>query len=97
VHLRGQGFAPHRHDTYAIGMTTAGVQVFRYRGRRHVCLPGQVHVLYPDEVHDGGPGTDAGFAYRILYIEPELVREALGAGPLPFVAEPVHEAVAGHG
>jgi AraC-like DNA-binding protein len=92
VRLRGRGFSPHRHDTYAIGVTTAGVQVFRYRGRRHVCLPGQVHVLHPDELHDGGPATDAGFAYRIVYVEPELVREALGGGPLPFVADPVHDA-----
>ncbi|HET7171614.1 MAG TPA: AraC family transcriptional regulator [Gaiellales bacterium] len=91
VRLRGRGFAPHRHDTYAVGVTTAGVQVFRYRGRRHVCLPGQVHVLHPDEVHDGGPGTDAGFAYRILYVEPELVRAALGGGSLPFVGKPVHD------
>jgi AraC-like DNA-binding protein len=91
VAMHGRGFAPHRHDTYAVGVTTAGVQVFRYRGRRHVCLPGQVHVLHPDELHDGGPGTDAGFSYRILYVEPELVREALGGGPLPFVDEPVHD------
>ena len=91
VELRGRGFAPHRHDTYAIGITTAGVQVFRYRGRRHVCLPGQVHVLHPDELHDGGPGTDAGFAYRIVYVEPELVRAALGGGALPFVGDPVHD------
>jgi AraC-like DNA-binding protein len=91
VRLRGRGFAPHQHDTYAVGVTTAGVQVFRYRGRRHVCLPGQVHVLHPDELHDGGPGTDAGFAYRIVYVEPELIREALGGGPLPFVGDPVHD------
>jgi AraC-like DNA-binding protein len=91
VQLRGRGFAPHRHDTYAIGITTAGVQTFRYRGRRHVCLPGQIHVLHPDELHDGGPATDAGFSYRILYVEPELVRDALGGDPLPFVAEPVHD------
>jgi AraC-like DNA-binding protein len=92
VHLRGRGFSPHRHDTYAVGITTAGVQAFRYRGRRHICLPGQVHVLHPDELHDGGPATDAGFAYRIVYIEPELIREALGGGALPFVADPVHDA-----
>jgi AraC-like DNA-binding protein len=91
VRLGGRGFAPHRHDTYAIGITTAGVQVFRYRGTRHVSLPGQVHVLHPDELHDGGPGTEAGFAYRILYVEPELVHQALGGGPLPFVPEPVHD------
>jgi AraC-like DNA-binding protein len=83
-------FEPHRHDTYAIGITTGGVQAFRYRGRRHVCLPGEVHVLHPDEVHDGGPATEAGFAYRILYIEPVLVHRALGGRPLPFVSSPVH-------
>src|SRR5215472_10973361 len=84
-------FAPHRHDTYGIGVTTAGVQVFGYRGSRRVCLPGQLHVLHPDEPHDGGPGTDGGFGYRILYVAPELVRDALGGGALPFVADPVHE------
>jgi AraC-like DNA-binding protein len=84
-------FEPHRHDTYGIGVTTAGVQVFGYRGSRRVCLPGQLHVLHPDEPHDGGPGTDGGFGYRILYIAPELVRDALGGRALPFVAEPVHD------
>ena len=90
VRLSGPGFSPHRHDTYAIGVTLAGVQVFRYRGTRRVCLPGQVHVLHPDELHDGGPGTDEGFAYRILYIDPGLVGLTLDTGALPFVAEPVH-------
>lgn len=89
VFLSTCAFEPHRHDTYAIGVTTAGVQTFRYRGMRRVCLPGQLHVLHPDETHDGAPGTDDGFGYRILYIAPELVREALGDGELPFVAEPV--------
>ena len=89
VYLSTHAFEPHRHDTYGIGITTAGVQVFRYRGARRVCLPGQLHVLHPDERHDGGPGTDAGFGYRILYIAPELVREALAGRPLPFVADPV--------
>jgi AraC-like DNA-binding protein len=91
VYLSTHGFDPHRHDTYGIGVTTAGVQVFRYRGARRVCLPGQLHVLHPDETHDGGPGTEDGFRYRILYIAPELVRGALGGRALPFVADPVQE------
>ena len=78
VRLSTCAFEPHRHDTYAIGITTAGVQTFRYRGARRVCLPGQLHVLHPDETHDGAPATDDGFGYRILYLAPELVREALG-------------------
>ena len=65
------------------------MQTFRYRGTRRICLPGQLHVLHPDETHDGAAGTDDGFGYRILYVAPELVRDALGGGPLPFVADPV--------
>src|SRR5690348_7665075 len=91
VYLSACAFEPHRHDTYAIGLTTAGVQIFRYRGSRRVCLPGQLHVLHPDETHDGAAGTDDGFGYRILYIAPELVRDALGGLALPFVADPVQE------
>jgi AraC-like ligand binding domain len=89
VSLSRTAFAPHRHDAYAVGLTTGGVQTFRYRGADRVCLPGQLHVLYPDELHDGAPGTDDGFTYRILYLAPALVREALADAPLPFVADPV--------
>lgn len=91
VYLSGCAYEPHRHDTYAIGVTTAGVQTFRYRGARRVCLPGQLHFLHPDEVHDGGAGTDEGFGYRILYVAPEVVRDALPTGALPFVPDPVQE------
>jgi AraC-like DNA-binding protein len=91
VYLSRRGFDPHRHDTYGIGVTTAGVQVFRYRGSERVCLPGQLHILHPDEPHDGRPGTEDGFGYRILYIPPELVRGALGGRALPFVADPIQE------
>src|SRR5260370_6544211 len=58
----GRAFAPHRHDTYAIGITLWGVQTFSYRGMLRRCLPGQCHVLHPDELHDGAAGSDAGFA-----------------------------------
>src|SRR5437763_4830671 len=92
VYLATYAFEPHRHDTYTIGITTSGVQTFRYRGERHVSLPGQLVILHPDETHDGSPGTDEGFGYRALYVAPELVREALGDAELPFVANPVHVA-----
>jgi AraC-like DNA-binding protein len=91
VYLSTCAFEPHRHDTYAIGITTTGVQTFRYRGTRRICLPGQLHILHPDETHDGAAATEEGFGYRILYIAPELVREALDGHALPFVADPVHQ------
>jgi AraC-like DNA-binding protein len=84
-----QAFSPHRHDTYAIGITLSGVQRFRYRGTTRYCLPGECHVLHPDEVHDGAAATADGFAYRIVYIDPGLIRDARGGGDLPFVKSAV--------
>ena len=90
----GRAFAPHRHDTYAIGVTEAGVQTFDYRGRVERSTPGQVVVLHPDELHDGRAGTEAGFGYRIVYVEPARIAAAVRAiqgraAPLPFACEPV--------
>ena len=99
--LGREAYEKHRHDTYAIGLTDRGVQVFDYRGARRVSLPGQVVVLHPDERHDGRAGTRDGFGYRIVYVEPARIAEALRAltghaRPLPFVRESVarHAALA---
>ena len=92
--FHGNAYRKHRHDTYAICLTTAGVQAFDYRGRSEISTPGQVVVLHPDEVHDGHAGTEEGFGYRQLYVEPALIFEAIQtmcghACPLPFVRTPV--------
>jgi AraC-like DNA-binding protein len=89
AHLYGQAFAMHRHDTYAIGMTFSGVQTFHFRGVQWHCLPGQCHILHPDEPHDGGTEAESGFSYRMVYVDPSLVQAAHGGVPLPFVAHPV--------
>jgi AraC-like DNA-binding protein len=90
----GEAYRKHRHDTYAIGLTDRGVQMFDYRGAARVSTPGQVVVLHPDETHDGRAGTEEGFGYRIVYVEPSRLAEALRAlrgrpSPLPFVRGPV--------
>jgi AraC-like DNA-binding protein len=92
--FRGRAFVKHRHDTYAIGVTEAGVQTFDYRGRVERSTSGQVVVLHPDEMHDGRAGTEAGFGYRIVYVEPARIAAAVRTirgrpAPLPFVREPV--------
>src|SRR5262245_12713302 len=90
----GEAYQRHRHDTYAIGLTDSGVQVFDYRGAVHASTPGQVVVLYPDEIHDGRAGTEDGFGYRIIYVDPAILAEAVRVlrgrpYPLPFVNETV--------
>ncbi|MFP5076401.1 AraC family transcriptional regulator [Rhizobium sp. YIM 134829] len=88
--FRGHGFSPHRHDTYALGLTLHGVQTFRYRGIERFSQPGQVIVLHPDEVHDGAAGTEAGLIYRMIYVPPELIGAVEAhRRALPFAPEPV--------
>ncbi len=82
----GLAYAPHRHDTYAIGITLEGVQSFDYRGAARHSLPGQLVILHPDELHDGRAGDGAAFRYRTAYIPPSDIQSVLGGAPLPFVA-----------
>jgi AraC-like DNA-binding protein len=79
----GHAYAPHRHETYSVGLTLAGLQCFRYRGVDRASRAGQVLVLHPDETHDGHAGTDRGFAYRMIYLDPSLVEGT------PYVADAV--------
>ena len=97
AHFDGHAYDPHRHETYAIGTTLAGAQRFRYRGADCVSATGQVMVLHPDESHDGHAAMPGGFSYRMIYVDPALIRDALApeacAHVLPFVPEVVsHDA-----
>ena len=85
--FQGHAYDPHRHDTYALGFTISGVQSFTYRGGRADSRRGNVMILHPDEVHDGRAGADQGFRYRMAYIEPRLIADALRgkANALPFI------------
>jgi len=65
------------------------VQTFQYRGSRRASLPGNIIVLHPDELNDGAAGTESGLSYRMIYVAPEKIADALGRrGALPFVADP---------
>ena len=94
----GEAYEPHRHDTYAVGVTDCGVQVFDYRGAMRVSTRGQVVALYPDERHDGRAGTAAGFGYRIVYVAPSQLSAALAdlcgrPTALPFIPDAVVRSV----
>ena len=84
-------YEPHRHDTYAIGVTLQGAQTFHYRGACRISLPGQCLVLHPDEIHDGKAGDETGLRYRMLYLDTAILADALAplGQTLPFIADPV--------
>lgn len=87
--LVGAAFSPHRHDTYTVAVTMAGVQTFNYRGATRYSQPGQVLVLHPDELHDGHSHDEAGFSYQAAYVPPTHVQAVLGGTELPFVVNGV--------
>jgi AraC-like DNA-binding protein len=69
-------FAPHAHETFAIGVTERGAQTFTSRRHREVVMPaGTVAVVNPGEVHTSRAGDARGWSYRMLYPGSDLLRE----------------------
>lgn len=73
AHYVTHAFAPHLHEDYVIGMTSAGVERYRYRGAWHYATPGTLAVLNPGEVHTGEAGVAEGWRYRVFYAAPALL------------------------
>lgn len=68
-----QRFAPHLHETYAVGVLERGAARLRYRGTDVIHRAGDVITLEPFEVHTGEPVDGAGWSYRMLYLPIELM------------------------
>jgi AraC-like DNA-binding protein len=68
-------FRPHAHEEFFIALTEGGLATPTYRRGRHVIGPGDLIVLNPEEAHAGGPPADGSWAYRALYLRPDLMRE----------------------
>jgi AraC-like protein len=87
----GHAYDRHRHETYAVGVTEAGLQCFHYRGTGRASTAGSVIAIHPDETHDGHARAHGGFTYRMLYADPALIAAALSGCSLPFLREPVFD------
>ena len=59
-------YAPHIHDTYAIGVIERGLERFTYRGQKNTAGAGTFAVVEPGELHDGEPG-EGGYQYKMAY------------------------------
>jgi AraC-like DNA-binding protein len=72
--LRHQ-FDRHFHDTYSFGIVIEGVERCHLHRAEHLFEPGTVPLFNPGEVHDGGPATESGWSYRMVYLDPSLVED----------------------
>jgi AraC-like DNA-binding protein len=66
-------FDRHFHETYAFGLILEGVEACSLRKAQRFFVPGSVPMFNPGEVHDGGPATEQGWSYRMVYVDPALV------------------------
>ncbi|MCM5681822.1 AraC family transcriptional regulator [Schlegelella sp. S2-27] len=69
-------YSRHTHDEYAVGTIESGVQTFHCRGGQRLSLPGSVILVNPDDLHDGR-SADGAYRYRMIYLDPAVVSEAL--------------------
>ena len=77
AHFERHVYDRHMHDAYAIGITLRGVQRFWCRGATHDSTPGHVIVINPGDVHDGRSGSAGGYAYRMLYVNRDVIETSL--------------------
>lgn len=74
----GHSFGRHTHDQYGIGVIHHGAQRSR-SGRGMVeAMAGDTITVNPGEVHDGAPLGDGARHWRMLYLDPVVVVDALG-------------------
>jgi AraC-like DNA-binding protein len=71
-HLR-INFDRHFHDAYSFGIVIEGIERCSLRRSAQIFEPGTVPLFNPGEVHDGGPATEHGWSYRMVYVDPGLI------------------------
>lgn len=71
-------FTRHIHEGYALGVIEHGALEFTYRGAKLVAPRGFVNLVVPGEAHDGHGASREGWSYRMFYLEPQLLEQAVG-------------------
>jgi len=78
AHIVQHAFEPHAHEGYGLGAIASGVERFRYRGSEHLAPADTLVLMNADELHTGRAETDAGWRYRMIYIEPAVLEAVSG-------------------
>lgn len=73
-----QSFPKHTHERYVFGVIETGALGFYYRGENIVAAPGQISLCIPGEPHTGHAAGDAGWMYRMFYLEPAFLQTVAG-------------------
>jgi AraC-like DNA-binding protein len=82
-------YPPHVHDVWTLFLVDEGAVRYGLDRHQRAAEPTMVSVLPPGVVHDGRPATPDGYSKRVVYLEPDVIGEAL-VGPAvdrPWIAD----------
>jgi AraC-like DNA-binding protein len=69
-------FDAHMHDYFTFAVTHEGSEHFWCRGAEHVATLGDLALLNPYDVHEGGPGPEGCWSYSTIYARAEVLEAA---------------------
>lgn len=75
--MRDFTYKKHAHKEYAIGVTLRGIQHYTLDGQLQLSYPNGVMLFNPEQAHDGMAHDETGLDYVMLYMEPQLLLEAM--------------------
>jgi AraC-like DNA-binding protein len=68
-------YAPHSHQTWTVAVVHDGAARFEVDATRQRADRGELFVLEPEAVHTGMAAVPEGWAYKVLYLDPDLLHE----------------------
>lgn len=68
-------YRPHSHPTWTVAVVERGAARFELDATHQRAGEGELFVLEPEAVHTGMAAVPEGWAYKVLYIEPQLVHD----------------------
>jgi AraC-like DNA-binding protein len=70
-------YPPHTHDAWTLFIVDQGSVRYDLDRHEHGAEPAMVSLLPPHVVHDGRAGRSGGYRKRVIYLEPDVLGEAL--------------------
>ena len=68
-------YRPHSHPTWTVAVVERGAARFDHDSTKQRAGEGELFVLEPEAVHTGMAAVPEGWAYKVLYIEPQVVHD----------------------
>jgi AraC-like DNA-binding protein len=68
-------YPPHSHPTWTVAVVEHGAARFSLDATQQRADQGELFVLEPEAVHTGMAAVPQGWAYKVLYVEPQILHE----------------------